>query len=194
MTPKDIQITFVGMEPTEALKKYVKEKIGKYKKLWKKATRVEVFLKENVNARGVKNDFRVDINVYLPQTKVRVEQTGKDMYANIDKASDILARRLKRYQERKKFWEGETPWKVLEAKMANESDQEVDQNHYSYIPKIKTRKTITDLEKYEELEAVERMELSGYNQMMFRNRKTGKICMAYKREYGGYGLVEIDEE
>jgi putative sigma-54 modulation protein len=194
MTSKDIQITFIGMQPTEALKKYVQEKIGKHEKLWQRATAIEVFLKENVNAKGVKNDFRVDINVYLPKTKVRVEQIGEDMYANIDKASDILARRLKRYQERKNYWEGEIPWKVLEAEIANEQDQEIDESHYVYIPKIETRKTIKDLEKYEELEAIERMELSGYNQMMFRNRKTGKICMVYKREYGGYGLVEIDEE
>jgi putative sigma-54 modulation protein len=194
MTSKDIQITFIGMQPTEALKKYVQEKIGKHEKLWQRATAIEVFLKENVNAKGVKNDFRVDINVYLPKTKVRVEQVGEDMYANIDKASDILARRLKRYQERKNYWEGEIPWKVLEAEIANEEDQEIDESHYVYIPKIETRKTIKNLEKYEELEAVERMELSGYNQMMFRNRETGNICMVYKREYGGYGLVEIDEE
>jgi putative sigma-54 modulation protein len=182
------------MQPTEALKKYVQEKIGKHEKLWQRATAIEVFLKENINAKGVKNDFRVDINVYLPKTKVRVEQIGEDMYANIDKASDILARRLKRYQERKNYWEGEIPWKVLEAEIANKQEQEIDESHYVYIPKIETRKTIKDLEKYEELEAIERMELSGYNQMMFRNRKTGKICMVYKREYGGYGLVEIDEE
>jgi putative sigma-54 modulation protein len=194
MTSKDIQITFIGMQPTEALKKYVQEKIGKHEKLWQRATAIEVFLKENINAKGVKNDFRVDINVYLPKTKVRVEQIGEDMYANIDKASDILARRLKRYQERKNYWEGEIPWKVLEAEIANKQEREIDESHYVYIPKIETRKTIKDLEKYEELEAIERMELSGYNQMMFRNRKTGKICMVYKREYGGYGLVEIDEE
>ncbi|KUK76644.1 MAG: Uncharacterized protein XD93_0799, partial [candidate division WS6 bacterium 34_10] len=48
MTPKDIQISFIGMEPTESLKDYCKEKIGEYEKLWKDATGIEVFLKENV--------------------------------------------------------------------------------------------------------------------------------------------------
>jgi ribosomal subunit interface protein len=96
MTPKNIQITFVGMEPTEALKKYTRDKISKYKKLWEEATTIEVFLKENVNAKGVKNDFKVDINVYLPKNKVRVEEKGEDMYANIDKATDTLARKQKK--------------------------------------------------------------------------------------------------
>jgi putative sigma-54 modulation protein len=193
MTPKDIQITFVGMEPTEALKDYCRDKIGKYEKLWQEATSIEVFLKENVNARGVKSDFRIDINVYLPRTKVRVEEIGEDMYKNIDKASDVLARRLKRYQERKQYWEGEESWKLLEAQISNEEPEEIDDQHYMYIPKIETRKEITDIENLEELEAVERMELLGYNQMMFKNRKSGNICMIYKREYGGYGLVELNQ-
>jgi len=46
MTIEDIQITFVGIDPTEALKKYVLEKIGKYEHLWKEATSMDVYLKE----------------------------------------------------------------------------------------------------------------------------------------------------
>ena len=138
MTPKDIQITFIGMKPTEPLKKYCKEKISKYKNLWKKATSIEVFLKENINRKGVKNNFRVDINVFLPKSKVRVEQIGKDMYANIDKATDILARRLKRYQDKKTFWEGKESWRILEAEVSNkeiEEEHEMD-DYYAYIPQI----------------------------------------------------------
>ena len=105
MNVNDIQISFVGMEPTDALKKYVKEKIGKHERLWKEATGIDVYLKEYVNSRGVKHDFRVDVNVNLPNTPVRVEITGENMYANIDEASDTLARRLKRYSERKTYWE-----------------------------------------------------------------------------------------
>ncbi|KKP41633.1 MAG: hypothetical protein UR32_C0019G0025 [candidate division WS6 bacterium GW2011_GWE2_33_157] len=97
MTLEQIQITFVGMEPTEAIKKYVLEKIGKYERLWRESTRLEVYFKEFINSKGVKNDFRVDINVVLPKSNVRVEVTGENMYANIDEASDTLARRLKRY-------------------------------------------------------------------------------------------------
>jgi hypothetical protein len=37
------------------------------------------------------------------------------------------------------------------------------------------------------------MEMSGFDQMMFRHRETGKICMAYKRKEG-YGLVVLNEE
>lgn len=191
MTSKDIQITFVGMKPTTALKKYVSEKIGKYEHLWKEATSIEVFLKEYLNSRGVKNDFRVDITVKLPNSGVRVEVNGENMYANIDEASDTLARRLKRYTARKTYWEGVTPWKVLEADAHLKSIEEESLDTYeNYVPTIAVRKRIEDMSPLEEGEAIERMELLGYNQILFRNKNTGKISMIYRREQGGYGLVE----
>jgi ribosomal subunit interface protein len=194
MTPKDIQISFIGMEPTESLKDYCKEKIGKYEKLWKDATGIEVFLKENVTARGVKNDFKVDINVYLPRTKVRVEEKGEDMYKNIDKATDVLARQLKKSDEKKKFWDINRPWKILGIGKSEEDEEIEDETHYTYIPKIKSKKVLTKIERYQEQEAIERMEMSGFDQMIFRHRDSGNICMAYKRKEGGYGLVELKEE
>lgn len=191
MTQKDIQITFVGMKPTTALKKYVLEKIGKHKHLWKDATGMDVFLKEYVNSRGVKDDFRVDISVSLPSSTVRVEVTGENMYANIDEASDTLARRLKRYLDKKAYWDGVTPWRVLEADAHLEHvESEVIDNYENYVPKISVRKNIEDMSPLEEGEAIERMELLGYDQYLFRNKNTGKISMVYKRVQGDYGLVE----
>lgn len=194
MENKNIQVSFVGMEPTEALKNYTIEKILKKEILLEKATNVEVFLKEEKYSRGVQHDFRVDINVYLPNTKVRVEEVGKDMYANIDRATDTLFRRLKRYHDQKVHWEEGESWKVLEAEdalqaLANESDTEMD-DYTDYVPKIAVRKVVEDMSPMEEGEAIERMELLGYDQLLFRSKKTNKISMVYKRDRGGYGLVE----
>jgi ribosomal subunit interface protein len=193
MTIDNIQTNFVGMEPTDAIKEYCIEKISKYENLWKDATSIEVYLKENVNRRGVKNDFRIDINVFLPNAKVRVEQIGEDMYANIDIATDMLARRLKRYLDKRTYWEGEESWRILEAEIANDEIEGMEENddYYSYIPKIVTRKEVSEPQAMEEAEAIEKMELSGYNQLLFNNRQTGRVAMVYKREQGDYGLVEL---
>lgn len=187
-----IQISFVGMEPTEALKKYVLEKILKKEKLFEEATSIEVFLKQNKYSKGIDQDFRVDINVKLPKSPVRVEQRGPDMYANIDLATDTLFRRLKRYYDRKTYWEGKDSWKVLEAEaelQGFEEDLEVE-DYSDYVPKISVRKVINDMTPLEEGEAIERMELLGYDQLLFRSKVTGKISMIYRRREGDYGLVE----
>ena len=127
----------------------------------------------------------------MPNSGVRVEVNGENMYANIDEASDTLARRLKRYSEKKAYWEGVTPWKVLEANAVLEHEHEEDEDRYGdYVPTIAVRKKIEDMSPLEEGEAIERMELLGYNQLLFRNKNSGKISMIYKREQGEYGLVE----
>jgi len=116
------------------------------------------------------------------------------MYANIDEASDTLARRLKRYTERKTYWEGVTPWKVLEADAHLKSiADELEDTYEDYVPTIAVRKKIEDMSPLEEGEAIERMELLGYDQLLFRNKNTGKLSMLYKRVQGGYGLVEPAE-
>lgn len=194
MELNNIQVSFVGMEPTEALKQYVMDKITKKENLLEKITSMEVILKEGKYSRGVEHDFRIDINGYMPKTKIRVEEEGKDMYANIDRATDILFRRIKRYYDQQEHWEGNKSWKVLEADAALEAlskETDMDMDDYSdYIPKIATKKIIDDLSPLEEGEAIERMELLGYDQLLFRNKRTNKISMVYKRKQGGYGLVE----
>jgi len=107
---------------------------------------------------------------------------------------DTLDRRLKRYRDRRGYLEGVKPWKILEADAAlqaltEEVEGELD-DYSDYVPKIAVRKTVKDIGPMEEAEAIERMELLGYDQFLFLNKTTGKISMIYKRKMGGYGLVE----
>jgi len=198
MDKKIIQVSFVGMDPTEALKKYTLEKILKKENLLEEATKVEVVLKEQTYSKGIENDFRINMDVYLPKALIRVEESGPEMYANIDKATDVLFRRLKRYNDQKAHWEGKESWRVLEAEVAQESisdEPESDLEDYSdYVPKIAKRKIADDMSPLEEGEAIERMELLGYDQFLFRSKKTNKISMLYKRNRGGYGLVEPPDD
>lgn len=190
MEKDQIQVSFIGMEPTESLKKYLLEKLFKKENLLEETTGIEVYLKQQKNSKGIKDDFRIDIDIHLPKADVRVEEAGSDMYANIDKATDIIFRRLKRYHDQKAHWEGNESWKVLEAESElPEVDDEKD-DYSDYIPQIAKRKTMDDMSPLEEGEAIERMELMGYDQYLFRSKKTNKISMLYRRKNGGYGLVE----
>ena len=191
MEKDQIQVSFIGMEPTESLKKYLLEKLFKKENLLEETTGIEVYLKQQKNSKGIKDDFRIDIDIHLPKADVRVEETGSDMYANIDKATDIIFRRLKRYHDQKAHWEGNESWKVLEAEseLPLVDDQEKD-DYSDYVPQIAKRKVMDDMSPLEEGEAIEKMELMGYDQYLFRSKKNNKISMIYRRKSGGYGLVE----
>ena len=117
---------------------------------------------------------------------------------DIDKATDVLFRRLKRYNDQKAHWEGQESWRVLEAEVAQQTlsdGPEIDLEDYSdYVPKIAKRKIADDMSPLEEGEAIERMELMGYDQYLFRSKNTNKISMIYRRKHGGYGLVEPPDD
>ena len=191
MEKDQLQVSFIGMEPTESLKKYLLDKLFKKENLLEETTGIEVYLKQQKNSKGINDDFRINIDIHLPKADVRVEQIGSDMYANIDKATDIIFRRLKRYHDQKAHWEGTDSWRVLEAEAVQPVLEEDEIEDYSdYVPQIAKRKTMDDMSPLEEGEAIERMELLGYDQYLFRSKKTDKISMIYKRKSGGYGLVE----
>ena len=192
MKVEEVQIKFLSMEPTEAIKNYVIQKVGKVDNFLEKAVKAEVVLKERMQRRGVEKDFRIDINVSLPNNLVIVQEAGEDLYAIIDKAVDVLTRRLRRYNDKLSQWEGKEPWKVVHAQESMPDVEEYD-DYVDYVPKIAVHKKIDDLQPKEYAEAIEEMELRGFSQFLFKN-KQGQFAMLYKREDGSYGLVEPSED
>jgi putative sigma-54 modulation protein len=187
----NVQVSFLGMGSSDALKSYLDEKLTKHEELFKSATSVKAEFIESVSSKGVKNDFRFEINVHLPNALVRVEERGEDMYALVDKATDVLTRRVKRYLDKQSNWDGVTPWSDLEAQQDLEEDViEVEDNYIGYVPKISIRKNMDSMSPMFESEAIERMELLGDRQILFKNSQTGKISMIYKNERGQYCLVQ----
>lgn len=188
----NIVISFNGLESSDALKQYVEEKLTKHEELLLPATSIQAELNEFKSTRGVKADFRFDLNVALPNAVVRVEESGEDMYAIIDKATDVLVRRLKRYLDKRSNWDGITPWSDLESQL-NENEKldsnEVDE-YIDYVPKVSVRKQLDYLSPMHEAEAIERMELLGDTQILFKSAVSGKYTMIYKNSRGQYILIE----
>lgn len=188
----NIVISFNGLESSDALKQYVEEKLIKHEELLLPATSIQAELNEFKSTRGVKADFRFDLNVALPNAVVRVEESGEDMYAIIDKATDVLVRRLKRYLDKRSNWDGITPWSDLESQL-NENEKldsnEVDE-YIDYVPKVSVRKQLDYLSPMHEAEAIERMELLGDTQILFKSAVSGKYTMIYKNSRGQYILIE----
>ncbi len=191
MALPEIQISGDGMEITDAISDYINEKIKKYERIFDLATSIKVECTENVAARGVDRDFRVEILMNLPKAPARVEKSGADVYALVDEATDVLVRKVKRYKDKLRHWEGKASWKEVAAEeAAMEKETKPTDNFYNYIPKISKRKTLEDLTPISEEEAIERMEMLGYNSLLFKNSETGKYSMVYRYGINKYGLVE----
>jgi len=87
----------------------------------------------------------------------------------------------------KDHWGGTKAWEVMDI----DTNTEIEEDQYSnYVPKIAKRKKIDTMSPLEEGEAIERMEMLGYDSFLFRSKATDKISLVYKRKDGSYGIVE----
>jgi putative sigma-54 modulation protein len=185
---KPIKITGRMMKPTDAIKKYLVEKISKHEDLLDNALLIEAEITNSRPHAGVADDFKLEIDVNLPRAFIKVEDSGSDLYALIDKLENTLFRRLKRYHDMYQKWEDKGKWKLAKAPV-NIKPSELE-SYSDYEPYLAKRKIYDDDSPKHPAEAIEAMELLGHNAFLFRNIENDKYTMVYKRKDGSYGLVE----
>ncbi|MBN1618000.1 ribosome-associated translation inhibitor RaiA [Candidatus Dojkabacteria bacterium] len=193
MSLPEIQISGNGMDITDAIRTYIEDKITKYERIYNICTSIRVECTEHVAARGVDKDFKIDITMHLPKAIARVEKSGSDVYALVDETTDILARKVKRYKDKFRQWEGKSPWKVDSSETDATDIVDDTMDYVNYSPKITQRFVMDDSTPMYEAEAIEHMELLGKECFLFKHKEKGIFCMVYKISDGEYGIVEPRE-
>ena len=89
------------LEVTEPIKKYAEEKIGRVNKYFDHITEIDVTL--SVEKSKVEREIhRADVLLFGNGLKLKVEMEDKDLYAAIDKATDVLERKVRQHKEKLK--------------------------------------------------------------------------------------------
>lgn len=179
----------ISLSPAQ--QKHITKKIGKHKKLLDKATSISVVVEHHSSHSNADSRIKIELLVKMPHAYIKASSKGSDIESITDNIDYILKRKLKRYNDQFKRWSKETPWKATEIQETlDEHSAPLEPDTYlDYVPQIK-RKQYEDESPIYPAEAIERMELLGYNSFLFKNIESGKYSMLYKRENGGYGLVE----
>jgi putative sigma-54 modulation protein len=174
-----------NIDITEAIREYVEQKIAKAVSHFQAlTTEVDVHLSVARNPR-IALSQAAEVTVYANGTTIRAEEKSENLYASIDLVADKLARKLRKFKERKT---SRTPDKtaVIVAEQplappvasAPELPAVVIRNKYFAMPPMSVE------------EAVEQLELVDHDFFVFRNRATGEINVIYERNHGGYGLIQ----
>ncbi len=156
-----------NIEVTTAIRNYIEKKLGKLRRFSDDLIKAEVVVSIE------KNWHKVEVTLRGDGLVARGEERSNDMYASIDTVVDKLERQLKRFKEK------------LQRKARGEKLVLVEE------PPIVRRKSIT-LEVMDEGEAIDQMELLGHDFFLFKNTRTGKIALVYRRRGEGYGLIEVE--
>ncbi|MBI5547160.1 MAG: ribosome-associated translation inhibitor RaiA [Deltaproteobacteria bacterium] len=181
-----VTITFRGMESTESLKSYVKERIEHIEKYFDKSVEAHAVLSLERYLHHA--DITIQAGSYLLRGKVKSE----DMYKSIDESVDKIEKQLKRYKDKlkttKRVREDELSLKgrhqVFEAPADHEEGEA-----WSEGPKV-IRSNEFFVKPMTVEEAIMQMDLLNNEFLVFTNAQSGDVNVVYRRKDGHFGLIE----
>ncbi|HTL89253.1 MAG TPA: ribosome-associated translation inhibitor RaiA [Leptolyngbya sp.] len=175
-----------NIEVTDAIREYVHQKIEKAVSHFQTlTTEVDVHLSVSRNPRVVKQI--AEVTIYANGTVVRAEESSESLYASIDLVADKIARRLRKYKEKRAGHRHEKP-------TGNLDDQpivgDLNFDREPELPAQVIRTKYFSMPPMSVDQAIEQLELVGHDFFMFRNAETGEINVAYERNHGGFGVIQ----
>ncbi len=193
-----VNITFRGIESTEALKSHLEDRV----------THLEKYFDRAIDAQAVLSFERylqnADITIHAGQYVLRGRVKSEDMYKSIDEAVDKIEKQLKRYKGRMRATHLKAASEFAAFRVRNDiiempeegeaasaqSAQEVEAESWSLGPKIVTSQEIL-AEAMTVDEAIMHMDLADHDFRIFTNLKTGLMNVLYRRKDGHLGLLEV---
>ncbi len=173
---KEMKINLRGkkVEVTEAIRKYVEEKIGKLDKYFAHPEEIEA--KVLIKIRG--KEQIVEVTIPIKKMIIRCEENHKDLYAAIDIAVDKLERQIRKNKTR---MSRRVNVEEIGIKLGFEEEEEERE--------VVKRKRI-EMKPMSEEEAILQMNLIGHEFFVFKNAETGNTDILYRRKDGDFGIIE----
>jgi putative sigma-54 modulation protein len=179
-----VNITFRHLDPTEALKAHVKDRVEHVQKYIDRPSEAHAVLHvENLH-------HHAEITVKAGRFLLRGTAKSQDMYASIDQATDKIEKQLKKHKQkihdRHKAVNGEHAAAAVEVR-----HDILDVIEHPERPSHRVVKSTTFQAKPMSLdEAILQLELLDANFYVFQNSDDGGINVVYRRDDGNLGLIE----
>lgn len=195
--PDEVHILGKHLVITDALKDYVLEKLAHIEMFGDKKAKVTVTLEQQ------KLHNRCEIFFAIDHTHIKVHAATDEMYAAIDKATDRLKGKLRKYKTKIQAHHAK-PLQMVEMTVnvvrasgddLEEINEEIEEeNHKEMFDLYKPHEVVSQekmhLKTLTQQEAVLKMDLSGRDFIVYRSEEDQKIKVIHKREDGDYGVIE----
>jgi len=169
-----VSVTFRHIEPSEALKNYVTDRLQKFKR----------FLDGPVDAHVVLGleKFRhlADVTIDSNGRIIKGREENADMYAAIDLVMDKIDMQLKKLRDRLRD-KGDRSRSVVAVTAAEEGPA---------LPQMRRKRV--EVPALLLADALELLQRGGDDLLVFTHVATGSLTILYRRQDGSYVLVEPD--
>jgi len=184
-----------NLELTSALKQYTEAKIEKathhYKDIVKEA---DIHLSVEKNPRI---SFQTaEVTIFANGTIIRAEEKTENLYSSIDLVSNKLCRKLRKFKEKqnKTLHNNLTKNKHSYSNSTDQTDF-VDQDIFkegreASLPEPFIKNKYFEMIPISLEDARKQLDLIDHNFYVFRDKKNNELQVIYKRNHGGYGLIQ----
>ena len=184
-----------NLELTGALKEYTEAKIEKathhYKDIVKEA---DIHLSIEKNPRV---SFQTaEVTIFANGTVIRAEEKTENLYSSIDLVSNKLCRKLRKYKERNNKTIHNNQFKNKES-FQIETTESIFLNEAllkegieASLPEPSIKNKYFKMNPISSEEARKQLDLIDHDFYVFRNKKNNELQVIYKRNHGGYGLIQ----
>ena len=184
-----------NLELTGPLKEYTEAKIEKathhYKDIVKE---VDIHLSIEKNPRV---SFQTaEVTIFANGTIIRAEEKTENLYSSIDLVSNKLCRKLRKYKERhnKKLHNNFVKNKNSYSNGIEETDS-IDKYIFNKerevrLPEPSIKKKYFEMIPISLEEARKQLDFIDHEFYVFRNKVNNELQVIYKRNHGGYGLIQ----
>ena len=184
-----------NLELTGALKEYTEAKIEKathhYKDIVKEA---DIHLSIEKNPRV---SFQTaEVTIFANGTVIRAEEKTENLYSSIDLVSNKLCRKLRKYKERNNKTPHNNQFKNKESLPIESMESGfldkafLKEGMEASLPEPFIKNKYFEMTPISSEEARKQLDLIDHDFYVFRNKKNNELQVIYKRNHGGYGLIQ----
>ncbi|ABV50093.1 Ribosome-associated protein Y [Prochlorococcus marinus str. MIT 9215] len=184
-----------NLELTGALKEYTEAKIEKathhYKDIVKEA---DIHLSIEKNPRV---SFQTaEVTIFANGTVIRAEEKTENLYSSIDLVSNKLCRKLRKYKERNNKIFHNNQFKNKESFLIADTESRfldealLKDGIEASLPEPSIKNKYFEMNPISSEEARKQLDLIDHDFYVFRNNKNNELQVIYKRNHGGYGLIQ----
>ncbi len=184
-----------NLQLTGALKEYTEAKIEKatqhYKDIVKEA---DIHLSIEKNPKVPIQ--AAEVTIFANGTVIRAEEKTENLYSSIDLVSNKLCRKLRKYKERNNKAINNNSLKTKDSFFnQNEASNSLVKDFFTegneaILPKPSIKNKYFKMNPISSEEALKQLDVIDHNFYFFRNKKNNELQVIYKRNNGGYGLIQ----
>ena len=168
-------VTFKNLDPSENLKSYISVKLNKFDKFLANPAIATVMLSVE--------KFRhiAEINIVGDRLNINGKEETSDMYSSMDMVLDKLGKQIKKNKQKTK--DRRSGSKSKKNNIEDSTVMDYDSEEQIFVKYIDYKPMDVD-------EAIEQMDLTNQNFIVFTNASTDRVNVIYIRHDGSYGLIK----